>query len=94
MNPNGGSGLPPDFNLTAEQKALVERAVRLAVQVWTAGQPKDASEDHLRSFNPLIAILEWWRVNVPEEERASGAPETVLTDACRRFIAAQDTADR
>jgi hypothetical protein len=77
---------PPEFNLSEAQKDTVQRAVSIAVKVWT--DIPDA--DDFAAFNPLIVILEWWKANVPEDERATGSPETILADACACFVAAHE----
>jgi hypothetical protein len=71
-----------EFDLSAEQGALVSRAIGVAAQ--SAG-------DAFGAINPLLAIMRWWEAHVPESERSGGSPEATLVDACRRFLLAHET---
>jgi hypothetical protein len=72
-----------EFDLSPEQQKIVNQAISVATE----------SSDSFRNLNPLIAILQWWQVNVSESQKLRGSPEAVLTDACRRFLAAHDVLD-
>ena len=67
-----------EFDLSAGQGEVVNRAVTLAASL---------RGDAFAHVNPLIAIVQWWEANVPEEERAGVSPEARLVDACRCFLA-------
>jgi hypothetical protein len=69
-----------EFDLAPEQRKIVGRAINLASQ----------DSDEFRMTNPLIAIMQWWDANVPDNEKAAGTPEETLTEACRRFVRAHD----
>jgi hypothetical protein len=72
-----------EFDLSAEQEKIVNRAISLAAD----------SNDAFRNVNPLIAILQWWQVSVNESDKIRGSPEEILTDACRRFLLVHETLD-
>jgi hypothetical protein len=69
-----------EFDLSPEQEDIVSRAISLAAD----------SDDAFRNINPLIAILQWWQINVDDNEKVKGSPETILADACRRFVLAHE----
>jgi hypothetical protein len=66
-----------EFNLSAAQGEIVNRAVSLASSL---------QGDAFAQVNPLIAIMQWWQTNVPEAERAGTTPEARLAEACVRFL--------
>jgi hypothetical protein len=66
-----------EFNLSAAQGEIVNRAVSLASSL---------QGDAFAQVNPLIAIMQWWQTNVPEAERAGATPEARLAEACARFL--------
>jgi len=70
-----------EFDLSPEQREMVSRAIDLASK-------RDG--DAFGATNPLIAIMQWWDTNVADAERPKGAPETILAEACRRFVLAHD----
>ncbi len=70
-----------EFNLTPDQSAIVRKAVALAA---------DDSSDDFMMTNPLIAIMQWWETNVPDEEKLRGSAEGTLTEACRRYVSAHE----
>jgi hypothetical protein len=72
-----------EFDLSAEQEKIVNRAISLAAD----------SNDAFRNVNPLIAILQWWQVSVNESDKIRGSPEEILTEACRRFLLVHETLD-
>ena len=69
-----------EFDLSPEQEVIVSRAISLAAD----------SDDAFSNINPLIAILQWWQVNVDDNDKVRGSPEVILTDACRRFVLAHE----
>jgi hypothetical protein len=71
-----------EFDLSAEQRELVSRAIAAASQ---------SEEDEFARINPLIAIMRWWETHVAEDERLRGSPEVTLVEACRRFLLAHET---
>jgi hypothetical protein len=71
-----------EFNLSPEQGDIVRRAIGIAAR---------APRDDFRSINPLIAIVQWWEANVPEDEKPRGSPEAALAEACRRFLLAHES---
>jgi hypothetical protein len=70
-----------EFDLTAEQSAIVRKAIALATT--------DHGDDFMMT-NPLIAIMQWWETNIPDEEKLRGSAEATLADACRRYVGAHD----
>jgi hypothetical protein len=70
-----------EFDLSAEQRAIVSRAINLA---------SHDQDDEFRITNPLISIMQWWETNVAEADKLKGPPEAVLAEACRRFVLAHD----
>ena len=74
-----------EFNLSAEQGEVVSRAIAIA-----ASSPGDELEDEFTRINPLIAIMRWWQIHVPDHEKSRGSPEATLVDACRRFLLAHE----
>jgi hypothetical protein len=70
-----------EFDLTPQQKAIVRQAIDLAA---------NDERDEFRMTNPLIAIMQWWEANVPDDEKLKGAPEGTLAAACRLFIRAHE----
>lgn len=68
-----------EFDLSPEQAEVVRHAIELAAS--------RGSGDFAR-INPLIVIMQWWQENVADGERIGGTPEATLTEACRRYIAA------
>lgn len=72
-----------EFNLTAEQGSIVNRAVELASQ----------EDDTFSVTNPLISIMQWWATNLPEPERRGVSPEQTLTEACRLYVLSKDVRD-
>jgi hypothetical protein len=69
-----------EFDLSAGQMDVVTRAIELASR---AG-------DAFGVTNPLIAIMQWWQINVPEAERRHVSPEQTLTDACRLYVLSKE----
>jgi hypothetical protein len=69
-----------EFDLSPEQEVIVSRAISLAAD----------SDDAFSNINPLIAILQWWQVNVDDNDKVQGSPEVILTDACRLFVLAHE----
>jgi hypothetical protein len=65
-----------EFDLSLEQKQIVERAISLAAN----------SDDEFRRMNPLISIMLWWELNVAESEKRRGNAEATLAEACRQFV--------
>ena len=72
---------PVEFELSADQRDVVSRAISLAAS---------RADGAFGAANPLIAIMQWWEANVVPAERRRGAPETVLAEACRAFLSAHD----
>ena len=72
-----------EFNLSAEQGELVNRAIELASK-----SPGEEAGGEFARINPLIAIMRWWQIHVPDYEKSRGSPESTLVDACRRFLLA------
>ena len=72
---------PVGFDLSADQRDIVSRAISLAAS---------RKDDAFGTINPLIAIMQWWEENVAAEDRLRGAPETILAEACRAFVSAHD----
>ncbi len=72
-----------EFDLSPEQQDIVNRAISVAAE----------SGDSFGNINPLISILQWWQASVGESQKPRGSPEAMLTDACRRFLAAHDVVD-
>jgi hypothetical protein len=70
-----------EFDLTPEQSAIVRKAIMLAA---------DGHSDEFMTTNPLIAIMQWWETNVPDEEKLRGSPERTLAEACRLYVLAHD----
>ena len=68
-----------EFDLSPDQGAVVSRAIDLATS---------RRDDDFAHINPLIVIMQWWQANASEAERVGGTPEVRLTEACRRYIAA------
>jgi hypothetical protein len=68
-----------EFDLSPEQGEVVSRAIGLAAS---------RRGDDFAHINPLIVIMQWWQVNVADAERIGATPEATLTEACRRYIAA------
>jgi hypothetical protein len=67
-----------EFNLTPEQGTVVRQAIDLA----------SIDPDAFQRTNPLIAIMQWWEINVPAGEKLRGSPEATLAEACRLFVLA------
>jgi hypothetical protein len=65
-----------EFNLTAEQGEIVNRAIELASQ----------QNNEFQLVNPLISIMQWWESSVPEADKRRGSPEATLVEACRAFL--------
>jgi len=72
---------PVGFDLTPDQREVVSRAIELAAS---------RRDDAFGAVNPLIAIMQWWEVNLPASVRPRGVPEAVLAEACRAFVLAHD----
>jgi hypothetical protein len=70
-----------EFDLSPDQRKIVSRAISLA---------SNRKDDEFGVTNPLIAIMQWWEVNVDQSERGGKSPETVLCEACRLFVLAHD----
>ena len=68
-----------EFDLSSEQGEVVNRAIGLAAS---------RRGDDFAHINPLIVIMQWWQANGSDAERVGGTPEARLTEACRRYIAA------
>jgi hypothetical protein len=68
-----------EFNLSAEQSEIVNRAIDLASR----------DKDDFQLINPLISIMQWWESSVPEADKRRGSPEATLVEACRSFIYAR-----
>jgi hypothetical protein len=68
-----------EFDLSPEQGEVVNRAIGLAAS---------RRGDDFAHINPLIVIMQWWQANVSDAERVGATPEAKLTEACRRYIAA------
>ncbi|MCB1546916.1 MAG: hypothetical protein KDJ41_03605 [Hyphomicrobiaceae bacterium] len=69
-----------EFDLTADQQALVARAISVAAT--------KRDEEDFTALNPLIAIMQWWQLYGTRSDTAGGTPEARLTEACRQYIAA------
>jgi hypothetical protein len=69
-----------EFDFSPEQGELLNRAITLA---------SIQKEDDFAGFNPLIAILEWWQMNVPEDQRKGVSAESRLVEACKSYLAAR-----
>jgi hypothetical protein len=69
-----------EFDLSAGQMDVVTRAIELASQ---AG-------DAFGVTNPLIAIMQWWEINIPEAERCHVSLEQTLTEACRLYVLSKE----
>ena len=67
-----------EFDLSPEQGEVVSRAIGLAAS--------RRGDDF--AHNPLIVMMQWWQANASDAERVGGTPEAKLTEACRRYIAA------
>jgi hypothetical protein len=70
-----------EFDLTAEQRKVVSRAIDLA---------SASRDDEFRHINPLIAIMQWWDEHVPQSQKLKGSPEATLAEACRLFVLAHE----
>jgi hypothetical protein len=68
-----------EFDLSPEQGEVVNRAIGLAASL---------RGDDFAHINPLIVIMQWWQMNVADADRIGRTPEATLTEACRRYIAA------
>jgi hypothetical protein len=72
---------PVGFDLSPDQRDIVSRAISLAAS---------RKDDAFGATNPLIAIMQWWETNATAAARPRGAPEAILAEACRAFVAAHD----
>ena len=70
-----------EFDLTPEQSAIVRKAIALVT---------DDHDDDFMMTNPLIAIMQWWETNVPDEQKLRGSVEGTLAEACRRYVVAHE----
>ena len=68
-----------EFDLSPEQGEVVNRAIGLAASL---------RGDDFARINALIVIMQWWQMNSSDVDRIGRTPEAALTEACRRYIAA------
>ena len=60
-----------------------------AIELASKSPGEEAGGEFAR-INPLIAIMRWWQIHVPDYEKSRGSPESTLVEACRRFLLAHE----
>jgi hypothetical protein len=71
-----------EFDLSAHDAELVNRAISLAAQ-----NPGDG----FAQINPLIAIMRWWQTQAHGNAVTPISPEKTLVEACRAFLLAHES---
>ena len=71
-----------EFDLSAHDAELVNRAISLAAQ-----NPGDG----FAQINPLIAIMRWWQTQAHRNAVTPISPEKTLVEACRAFLLAHES---
>jgi hypothetical protein len=71
-----------EFDLSAHDAELVNRAISLAAQ-----NPGDG----FAQINPLIAIMRWWQTQADRNAVTPISPEKTLVEACRAFLLAHES---